>query len=93
MTPPIESIEDLANQNKILYGTVKGGSTAAFFEVLNLLFGVGPFVSGLNCSSLQENVEFYVGYPYAADERSILIEYVSWGKPAPAPVKSRQLGG
>ena len=33
MTPPIESIEDLANQNKILYGTVKGGSTAAFFEV------------------------------------------------------------
>ncbi|KAK6039385.1 hypothetical protein COOONC_23110 [Cooperia oncophora] len=33
MTPPIESVEDLANQNKILYGVVKGGSTAAFFEV------------------------------------------------------------
>ncbi|KHJ75345.1 Ligand-gated ion channel [Oesophagostomum dentatum] len=32
MTPPIESVEDLANQNKILYGIVKGGSTAAFFE-------------------------------------------------------------
>ncbi|CAI4231389.1 unnamed protein product [Auanema sp. JU1783] len=32
MTPPIESVEDLANQNKILYGTVKGGSTSAFFE-------------------------------------------------------------
>ncbi|PIO76355.1 Ligand-gated ion channel [Teladorsagia circumcincta] len=32
MTPPIESVEDLANQNKILYGVVKGGSTAAFFE-------------------------------------------------------------
>ncbi|CAI2347615.1 unnamed protein product [Caenorhabditis sp. 36 PRJEB53466] len=32
MTPPIESVEDLANQNKILYGVVEGGSTAAFFE-------------------------------------------------------------
>ncbi|KJH43012.1 Ligand-gated ion channel [Dictyocaulus viviparus] len=32
MTPPIESVEDLANQNKIRYGVVKGGSTAAFFE-------------------------------------------------------------
>ncbi|EGT53286.1 hypothetical protein CAEBREN_28713 [Caenorhabditis brenneri] len=32
MTPPIESVDDLANQNKILYGVVEGGSTAAFFE-------------------------------------------------------------
>ncbi|VDM63252.1 unnamed protein product, partial [Angiostrongylus costaricensis] len=32
MTPPIESVEDLANQKKIRYGVVKGGSTAAFFE-------------------------------------------------------------
>ncbi|XGW15532.1 hypothetical protein V3C99_001194 [Haemonchus contortus] len=32
MAPPIESVEDLANQNKIRYGVVKGGSTAAFFE-------------------------------------------------------------
>ncbi|CCD61608.1 Glutamate receptor 2 [Caenorhabditis elegans] len=32
MTPPIESVEDLANQNKILYGVNEGGSTAAFFE-------------------------------------------------------------
>ena len=33
MTPPVESVEDLANQDKILYGVVKGGSSAAFFEV------------------------------------------------------------
>ncbi|CAI5445016.1 unnamed protein product [Caenorhabditis angaria] len=32
MTPPIESVDDLANQDKILYGVVEGGSTAAFFE-------------------------------------------------------------
>ncbi|PAV88609.1 hypothetical protein WR25_19520 [Diploscapter pachys] len=32
MTPPVESVEDLANQDKILYGVVKGGSSAAFFE-------------------------------------------------------------
>ncbi|CAD6185962.1 unnamed protein product [Caenorhabditis auriculariae] len=32
MTPPIENVDDLANQNKILYGVVQGGSTAAFFE-------------------------------------------------------------
>ncbi|CAJ0941733.1 unnamed protein product, partial [Mesorhabditis belari] len=32
MTPPIESVEDLADQETILYGIVKGGSTQAFFE-------------------------------------------------------------
>lgn len=38
MTPPIESVEDLANQNKILYGVNEGGSTAAFFEVKCVIF-------------------------------------------------------
>lgn len=33
MTPPIESVDDLASQRKILYGIVKGGSTEAFFQV------------------------------------------------------------
>ena len=28
---PIESVEDLANQNEIFYGAVSGGSTAGFF--------------------------------------------------------------
>ena len=28
---PIESVEDLANQNEIFYGAVNGGSTAGFF--------------------------------------------------------------
>ena len=28
---PIESAEDLANQNEIWYGAVNGGSTAGFF--------------------------------------------------------------
>ncbi|VDN54991.1 unnamed protein product [Dracunculus medinensis] len=32
MTPPIESVDDLAAQKKILYGIVKGGSTEAFFK-------------------------------------------------------------
>lgn len=30
---PINSIEDLAKQNKILYGAIKGGSTLDFFRV------------------------------------------------------------
>jgi hypothetical protein len=29
----IKSLDDLAAQNKIQYGCVKGGSTAAFFKV------------------------------------------------------------
>jgi hypothetical protein len=28
---PIESVQDLANQNEIFYGAVNGGSTAGFF--------------------------------------------------------------
>ena len=28
---PIESVQDLANQNEIFYGAVVGGSTAGFF--------------------------------------------------------------
>ncbi|GMT20549.1 hypothetical protein PFISCL1PPCAC_11846, partial [Pristionchus fissidentatus] len=32
MTPPIESVEDLARQTNILYGTIKAGSTRNFFE-------------------------------------------------------------
>ncbi|KAJ8910754.1 hypothetical protein NQ315_017211 [Exocentrus adspersus] len=35
MGPTIESAEDLAAQNKIQYGCVKGGSTAAFFRDTN----------------------------------------------------------
>lgn len=35
MEPTIESAEDLAKQNKIKYGVVKGGSTAAFFRDSN----------------------------------------------------------
>ena len=33
MESPIESAEDLAKQHTIKYGTVKGGSTHAFFRV------------------------------------------------------------
>ncbi|VDN02209.1 unnamed protein product [Thelazia callipaeda] len=32
MTPPIESVDDLAAQRRILYGIVKGGSTEEFFR-------------------------------------------------------------
>ncbi|VDM19527.1 unnamed protein product [Wuchereria bancrofti] len=32
MTPPIESVDDLAAQKRILYGIVKGGSTEEFFK-------------------------------------------------------------
>lgn len=38
MTPPIESVDDLANQQKIDYGIASGGSTQAFFAVILLLF-------------------------------------------------------
>lgn len=33
MLTPIESAEDLAKQTEIKYGTVRAGSTKAFFEV------------------------------------------------------------
>ena len=33
MESPVESAEDLASQQKIKYGSVGGGSTAAFFRV------------------------------------------------------------
>ncbi len=32
LVPPIETVEDLARQTKIRYGTLKGGSTMAFFN-------------------------------------------------------------
>lgn len=33
MITPIESVEDLAEQSKISYGTLEGGSTMTFFRV------------------------------------------------------------
>ena len=36
MDSPIESAEDLAKQTKIKYGALQGGTTVAFFRVLNL---------------------------------------------------------
>ena len=33
MIAPIESVEDLADQNEIAYGTLEGGSTMTFFRV------------------------------------------------------------
>lgn len=40
MTPPIESVDDLAAQKRILYGIVKGGSTEEFFKVCDAF----PFI-------------------------------------------------
>jgi glutamate receptor, ionotropic, invertebrate len=39
MDSPIESAEDLAKQMKIKYGSIKGGSTVAFFRVSLMMFG------------------------------------------------------
>ena len=33
LLPPIRSADDLVNQNKIEYGTLKSGSSRRFFEV------------------------------------------------------------
>lgn len=33
MDTPIKGVEDLAKQTKIKYGSIDGGSTAAFFRV------------------------------------------------------------
>ena len=33
MKNPIESVEDLANQNEIKYGVLRGGATYDFFKV------------------------------------------------------------
>lgn len=36
MMTPIEDVEDLAEQNEIVYGTLAGGSTMSFFRVRNV---------------------------------------------------------
>lgn len=36
MNTPINSVEDLAKQTKIQYGSLKGGSTYSFFNVISL---------------------------------------------------------
>ena len=38
MIAPIESVEDMAEQSEIAYGTLDGGSTMTFFRVSRLLF-------------------------------------------------------
>ena len=42
MQTPIESADDLANQDEIKYGTVKSGSTKTFFKVHNIIIGSQP---------------------------------------------------
>ena len=43
MKSPIESVDDLAKQTEIKYGTIKGGSTMTFFRVCSFCENVGPF--------------------------------------------------
>ena len=45
---PINSADDLANQNDIKYGAVKGGSTAGFFEnsAVDVYARLWKFMSG-----------------------------------------------
>lgn len=40
MITPIESVEDLAEQSKISYGTLEGGSTMTFFRVRFLFHNI-----------------------------------------------------
>jgi len=51
---PINSAEDLANQNDIKYGAVKGGSTAGFFEnsAVDVYARLWQFMSGIDRSEV-----------------------------------------
>lgn len=41
MDVPIESVDDLADQTTIEYGTIHGGSSMTFFQVNLILWGAG----------------------------------------------------
>lgn len=54
---PIESVEDLANQNEIWYGAVVGGSTAGFFKKSenDVYMRLNEFMSGVHNSEVMLN--------------------------------------
>jgi len=54
---PIESVEDLPNQNEIKYGAVKGGSTAGFFANSNVdtYARINEFMSGVHKAEVMMN--------------------------------------
>ncbi|MFH4975025.1 hypothetical protein AB6A40_001734 [Gnathostoma spinigerum] len=57
MTPPIESVDDLAAQRTILYGIVKGGSTEAFFKdsAVSIYKKMWSFMYNTHLQQLREN--------------------------------------
>lgn len=56
MEVPIESVDDLADQTAIEYGTIHGGSSMTFFQVNTtwLLTRVGEGRRKLKCTRIQD---------------------------------------
>ena len=54
---PIESVEDLANQNEIFYGAVNGGSTSKFFlkSENDIYQRLNQFMTGVHSSEVMMN--------------------------------------
>jgi hypothetical protein len=67
---PIESAEDLANQDAIKYGALNGGSTAGFFENSNLdtYQRLWQFMSGKTCRRLEQFISRSVDHQVKSGE-------------------------
>jgi hypothetical protein len=67
---PIESAEDLANQDAIKYGALNGGSTAGFFENSNLdtYQRLWQFMSGKTYKRLEQFISSTVEYQVISGE-------------------------
>ncbi|KAL3313698.1 hypothetical protein Ciccas_007699 [Cichlidogyrus casuarinus] len=78
----IENIKELANQDKIKFGILKGGSTSAFFENSNIelymkMFATMNLEQGNFVSSTTEGINKTLNEPFAFILESPLNEYYS----------------
>uniref|UniRef100_A0A1W7RAA1 Glutamate receptor 1 n=1 Tax=Hadrurus spadix TaxID=141984 RepID=A0A1W7RAA1_9SCOR len=82
MKSPIDSVEDLANQNKIQYGCVESGSTRNFFKESKLptyrkMFGVMENNPSVYATTNQDGKERVLKGDYAFLMESVSIEYLA----------------
>jgi len=82
-TEKIQSVEDLAEQNRVYWGTVKGGSTEAFFrdsnyEIHQLLWNFMSSKENVQVQSYKEGIEKVLQEDgkYALFAESTVVDYI-----------------
>ncbi|CAG2112248.1 unnamed protein product, partial [Medioppia subpectinata] len=81
MITPIESVEDLASQSKITYGTLESGSTMTFFrdstiETYSKMWRFMENRQGVFVKSYEEGVQRVVDGNYAFLMESTMLDYM-----------------